>query len=296
MRLGPGYRDSFAETSDADTLDESFESRMNDVNSLNPLNPLSESNEMNQANESNPSTNPLNESGSLSPLNESNPLNSLNESNSSVSSSVNSLNPLSESNPSTTPLNESTPLNSLNESTPLIDSNPSHSLNSEDESNASMKPLIDSNRSIGSVPSPMSLSVDPDKQTRATDTSELKDSMSSLDVSGRSDILQRVGAIPQNGMDGREALSGSLNEVDLREENEEELSETKLDSLSSDESDSSRNTLQSPSEERDRRVETLKIEIEELKKSHENQLNLLRAQMDQLLVRYMAIEQSLCGV
>lgn len=142
----------------------------------------------------------------------------------------------------------------------------------------------------------MSLSVDPDKQTRATDTSELKDSMSSLDVSGRSDILQRVGAIPQNGMDGREALSESLNEVDLREENEEELSETKLDSLSSDESDSSRNTLQSPSEERDRRVETLKIEIEELKKSHENQLNLLRAQMDQLLVRYMAIEQSLCGV
>ena len=220
MRLVPDHRDSFAETHDVNTIDESLESRANDLNSLNHLN------------------------DSLNPLNGSN---SLNESNSS--------NPLNESN--------------------------------------SLNPLIDSNRSVGSAPSTTSWSADPDKRAQVSESSELKDSMSSLDASGRSDILRRVGAIPQNGMDGHEALD----EAGFMEEKEEEESdEKKMDSFSSDDSDSSRNTLQSPSEERDRRVEMLKIEIEEIKKEHETQLNSLRAQLDQLLIRYMAIEQSLCGV
>lgn len=234
----PDHRDSFAETHDVNTIDESLESRANDLNSLNHLN------------------------DSLNPLNGSN---SLNESNSS------------------NPLNES---NSLN---PLVGSNSSNPLN---ESN-SLNPLIDSNRSVGSAPSTTSWSADPDKRAQVSESSELKDSMSSLDASGRSDILRRVGAIPQNGMDGHEALD----EAGFMEEKEEEESdEKKMDSFSSDDSDSSRNTLQSPSEERDRRVEMLKIEIEEIKKEHETQLNSLRAQLDQLLIRYMAIEQSLCGV
>ena len=238
MRLVPDHRDSFAETHDVDTIDESLDSRTNDLNSLNHLND---------------SLNPLNGSSSL---NESNSLNPLNESN--------SLNPLVGSN-SSNPLNESSSLN----------------------------PLIDSNRSVGSAPSTTSWSADLDKRAQVSETSELKDSMSSLDASGRSDILRRVGTIPQNGVDEHE----TLNEAGFMEEKEEEESdEKKMDSFSSDDSDSSRNTLQSPSEERDRRVEMLKIEIEEIKKEHENQLNSLRAQLDQLLIRYMAIEQSLCGV
>lgn len=232
MRLVPDHRDSFAETHDVDTIDESLDSRTNDLNSLNHLN------------------------DSLNPLNESSSLNHLNESN--------SLNPLVGSN-SSNPLNESSSLN----------------------------PLIDSNRSVGSAPSTTSWSADLDKRAQVSETSELKDSMSSLDASGRSDILRRVGTIPQNGVDEHE----TPNEAGFMEEKEEEESdEKKMDSFSSDDSDSSRNTLQSPSEERDRRVEMLKIEIEEIKKEHENQLNSLRAQLDQLLIRYMAIEQSLCGV
>lgn len=170
-------------------------------------------------------------------------------------------------------------MNDSNSLNPLIDSN-------------SLNPLIDSNRSVGSAPSTTSLSVDPDRRAQAGESSEWKDSTSSLDASGRSDILRRVGAVPQSGVEGDE----TRNEAGFMEEKEEESDERKMDSLSSDDSDSSRNTLQSPSEERDRRVEMLKIEIEEIKKEHENKLNFLRAQLDQLLIRYMAIEQSLCGV
>ena len=118
---------------------------------------------------------------------------------------------------------------------------------------------------------------------------ELQDSMESLDASGRSDIMQRVGMVPQRETREHEAMGTSLGEIDLSEED----SDKKMDSFSSEESDSSRNTLQSPGEERDRRVEMLKIEIEEIKKAHRNEMDLLRAALDQLLIRYMAIEKSL---
>lgn len=186
-----------------------------------------------------------------------------------------SLNPLSDLRGANAP-NPSRESSSLNPSNPPNDSNP---MSSSSDSNLPAEPL----------PSASSHPLGPKQPANSKEIRDLKDSMDSLDVSGHSDVMRRVETPPQRESGAHEPLDGALPEINISEDD----SEKKSDSFSSDESDSSRNTLQSPAEERDHRVEMLKIEIEEIKKNHENELNLLRAKLDQLLIRYMAIEQSL---
>lgn len=198
-----------------------------------------------------------------------------------------SLNPLSDLRGANAP-NPSRESNSLNPSNPSNESNPSNSLNPSNDFNP-MSSSSDSNLPAEPLPSASSHPLGPKQPANSKEIRDLKDSMDSLDVSGHSDVMRRVETPPQRESGAHELPDGALPEINISEDD----SEKKSDSFSSDESDSSRNTLQSPAEERDHRVEMLKIEIEEIKKNHENELNLLRAKLDQLLISYMAIEQSL---